>query len=450
MNDPNGFIYYKGKYHMFYQHFPYAPVWGTMHWGHAVSTDLIHWEHQSIAIFPSKYYDMNGVFSGNAIEKDGKLYLYYTGIRYLNPDPENIHVSMDNEFEASQVLLITEDGEHFDNLNGKQCVIPPCGDYEIMSKIDTRDPKVWETNGMYYMILGSSYHGAGRVLFLRSRDGIQWEHVSQYRSQEFGSIFECPDLFELDGKQVLFCAATEYLQDGLWGEAQEIYKFVEFDETDCHMKWEAESRYLDYGMDLYATQTNLDAEGNRVFIAWMRMPEPMEDAERGVWNGIMTMPRIMFVKNDHLYFAPHPNIVELFTEDVTEAVLRFNSSGLIIKEAEQVRVLCPKKELQVGRTITETQRSEAQRKEIQTQEYPYLISAELPEGGQIEIHGYQIFRQGDCIVADRSKVYPKGKYRTWFKTPKLQDGNHLDIYVDKHIIEIYVNEGEYVLSNIVY
>ena len=83
INDPNGFIYYKGKYHLFYQHFPYAPVWGTMHWGHAVSEDLVHWEHQGIALFPTKEYDQNGVFSGSALEVDGKLYLYYSAVKYL-------------------------------------------------------------------------------------------------------------------------------------------------------------------------------------------------------------------------------------------------------------------------------------------------------------------------------------------------------------------------------
>lgn len=69
INDPNGFIYYKGKYHLFYQHFPYAPIWGTMHWGHAVSEDLVHWEHKKIALFPTKSYDRNGVFSGSAMKK---------------------------------------------------------------------------------------------------------------------------------------------------------------------------------------------------------------------------------------------------------------------------------------------------------------------------------------------------------------------------------------------
>ena len=82
INDPNGFVYYKGKYHLFYQYFPCAPVWGTMHWGHAVSDDLVHWRHLGIALFPTKSYDRNGIFSGSALEIDGRMMLYYTAVRW--------------------------------------------------------------------------------------------------------------------------------------------------------------------------------------------------------------------------------------------------------------------------------------------------------------------------------------------------------------------------------
>ena len=131
INDPNGFIYYKGKYHLFYQHFPYAPIWGTMHWGHAVSEDLVHWEHKKIALFPTKSYDRNGVFSGSAIEKDEKLYFYYSAVRYLEQDEENIHLSKNDQIETSQAMLISEDGEKFDNWNGKKQIIPVIRDEEI-------------------------------------------------------------------------------------------------------------------------------------------------------------------------------------------------------------------------------------------------------------------------------------------------------------------------------
>ena len=84
INDPNGFIYYKGKYHLFYQHFPYAPIWGTMHWGHAVSEDLVHWEHKKIALFPTKSYDRNGVFSGSAIPVAIKAAISSPDITFLH------------------------------------------------------------------------------------------------------------------------------------------------------------------------------------------------------------------------------------------------------------------------------------------------------------------------------------------------------------------------------
>ena len=140
MNDPNGFIYYKGKYHLFYQYFPYAPVWGTMHWGHAVSEDLVHWEHLGIALFPTKAYDQNGVFSGSAIDKDGRLHLYYSAVRYLETDAENIHVAPNDHYETSQAMIVSEDGYHFDNWKDKRKIIPVVMDEETANRAHTRDP----------------------------------------------------------------------------------------------------------------------------------------------------------------------------------------------------------------------------------------------------------------------------------------------------------------------
>ena len=86
INDPNGLIYFQGHYHIFYQHFPYANKWGTMHWGHAITKDFIHYKHLPIALYPSKDFDRNGCFSGSAVEIDDKLYLYYTllNIYFMN------------------------------------------------------------------------------------------------------------------------------------------------------------------------------------------------------------------------------------------------------------------------------------------------------------------------------------------------------------------------------
>ena len=109
VNDPNGFIYYKGMYHMFYQYFPYAPRWGPMHWGHAVSRDLVNWEHVGIALFPTKRGDQNGCFSGSAVEKEGRLHLLYTGICHEENDPEDIHANPEERFVACQMRIVSEE-----------------------------------------------------------------------------------------------------------------------------------------------------------------------------------------------------------------------------------------------------------------------------------------------------------------------------------------------------
>ena len=102
INDPNGLIYYRGQYHFFYQFNPYSGFWGKMHWGHAVSDDLLHWTQLPMALAPSEPYDdhpQGGCFSGSAIEKDGKLYVAYTGT-----------ANHGNGFVQTQNIAISEDG----------------------------------------------------------------------------------------------------------------------------------------------------------------------------------------------------------------------------------------------------------------------------------------------------------------------------------------------------
>ena len=173
INDPNGFIYYKGKYHLFFQYFPYAPVWGTMHWGHAVSDDLITWKHLGVALFPTKDYDRNGVFSGSALEKDGKLYLYYSAVRYLKEQDENIHQA-EGAVETSQSMIISEDGFHFDNWKDKKQIIPVIRDPKIADSADTRDPKVWAVlaKTLYGKLFADRGYISPRLFDMLFDDGI--------------------------------------------------------------------------------------------------------------------------------------------------------------------------------------------------------------------------------------------------------------------------------------
>lgn len=405
INDPNGFIYYQGKYHLFYQYFPYATEWGTMHWGHAVSSNLTNWEHQGIALFPTIYEDQNGCFSGSAIEHDGKLYLYYTGVHYHKIDPHNIHKYLDDGFEASQIMMISEDGIHFDNFHGKSVIIPPIEDAQTVDKTHTRDPKVWRGKEAWYMVLGSKTpDDKGKLLFYRSDNLTDWKLANTASKENgFGWMWECPDYFETKGGKVLVISPIGLLKEENLEGNQTICMPVQFEEETCTMEIPKQYQYLDYGLDLYAPQTTLDEEGRRVLVAWLRMPQPVE----GKWIGMFCIPRVVEVEAGHIYFRVHPNIDKMYTRKITHAA-----------EADRAG---------------------------------YKISYEIEDGETLNIGGYKISRQGNRICTDRNGVFPKHtNFRMKLSTPEVKEGFHLDIYVDANLIEVFVNHGEYVISNAVY
>lgn len=144
---------------------------GRMHWGHAVSEDLVHWEHTGIALFSSKRGGRDGCFSGSSVEHDGKLYLYYTGVHYLSEDPEDTNLCLDDQFVSAQMMITSEDGIHVDNIKNKREIIAPIEERVRGDAAHTRDPKVLRGVDAWYMVLGT--HGSnenGRLLFYRSAD----------------------------------------------------------------------------------------------------------------------------------------------------------------------------------------------------------------------------------------------------------------------------------------
>ena len=411
MNDPNGFIYYKGQYHMFYQYFPYAPVWGTMHWGHAVSTDLVHWEHRETALCPTKNYDRNGIFSGSALELDGELALYYSAVRYLKEDGENIHVPVDDAFETSQAMLISPDGIRFDNWNGKRQILPVIREDETADSRHTRDPKVWEHNGIYYMALGSTYRDqTGRIVFYRSFDGKNWEYLNQYQSEKYGRVIECPDIFEVDGRYIFAGSPMYITEDGYDYSHQAVCAPAIFRPETCELKLPDSYQFIDCGLDFYAPQTNVDASGRRVMFGWMRMPEAVDDPGdgRGMWNGMLSLPRVVEWEEDHICFRVHPETDRSFVR--TE------------KNAEEIDF-----------------------------KKPFRVKTTLAQGSSLDIGGYVITVEDDCVVADRSRVFPRtGRPRLVSRTPRLGGRYELDVFVEPNLTEIFINGGRYVLSNVVY
>ena len=411
INDPNGFIYYKGEYHLFYQYFPYGTQWGTMHWGHATSKDLVSFDHHPIAIFPSKQFDKNGCFSGTALIKDDKLNFYYTGIKYLKSEDENIHKPYDNEsYEACQIMISSKDGYIFDNINNKKVVVPPVTDVKLGHLTHTRDPKVWKYKDRYSMILGSRFKKdgveryVGEALFYTSKDGEVWNYKNRCFDETIGDMWECPDLVNVDGNYIFIMSPENIKDDGVNYTNNSIYSIVDFDEETCEMKITDKYNYLDEGLDVYAPQTTLDKHGNRIVIGWVRMPKNFDGEE---WIGMMTLPRVIKVIDENVHFIIPDYIQNLFTKEIQ--VFEFNLN------------------------------------------MPCRIKAKLTSQGKINIGGFKIHVSDDRIVTDRSNVFVDCDFKAVeFKSSKLDGRYDLDIFIDKGIVEVFINNGRYVITNVVY
>ena len=212
MNDPNGFSFYQGKYHLFYQYHPFNSHWGPMHWGHAVSDDLLHWEYLPAALAPDTVYDEAGCFSGSAVElADGRQLLMYTGVHKEVQEDGGVR-------EVQAQCIAIGDGRDYEKYQGNPVLdekdLPDGG-----SKYDFRDPKMWKApDGTFRCVVGNcAPERDGQILLYSSKDGLDWkyEKILAANHGRFGKAWECPDFFELDGKQVLLTSPMDMLPQGL-------------------------------------------------------------------------------------------------------------------------------------------------------------------------------------------------------------------------------------------
>lgn len=303
MNDPNGFSCYDGKYHMFYQYYPYESKWGPMHWGHAVSDDLLHWEYLPAALAPDEAYDRDGCFSGSAVTlPDGRHLLMYTGVMKEH--------QADGEFREVQTQCVAVgDGTDYEKYSGNP-VLDASDLPEGSSRFDFRDPKVWQkADGTYCCVAGNRpADGSGQILLFTSPDGFAWsfKKILASNHNRFGKMWECPDFFELDGKWVLLTSPQDMLPSGFeyHNGNGTLCLLGDFDEeTDTFT--EQQNQAIDYGIDFYAPQTVLAPDGRRIMIGWMQNWDTcnLRSAEEA-WFGQMSLPRELSVKNGRLYQSP--------------------------------------------------------------------------------------------------------------------------------------------------
>ena len=302
MNDPNGFSMYRGEYHLFYQYHPYSNEWGPMHWGHLKTKDFIRWERLPAALAPDQPYDASGCFSGGAVElPDGRQLLMYTGVQR--------HHNAEGFLEDVQTQCVAiGDGVNYEKwggnpiLDGKDL---PAGS----STIDFRDPKVWRgADGNFYAVIGNrTEDGSGAILLYRGIEDYKGElvHILDRCHNQYGRMWECPDFFALDGKQIILTSPQDMTPVGL--------EFHAGNGTLCLMgSYDPEKGFtreriqaIDYGLDFYAPQTLETPDGRRIMIARMQNWDTVGGKPFHCrWFGQMTTPRELSVQNGRLYQVP--------------------------------------------------------------------------------------------------------------------------------------------------
>lgn len=306
INDPNGCIFFQGQYHIFYQHNPYAAVWGPMHWGHAVSDDLLRWRRLPIALAPSEAYDEDasgGCFSGSAVDDGGVLSLLYTGA-----------TSRQGEARQAQCLATSADGITFEKYAGNPVIAePPAG-----ASADFRDPKVFRHGDHWYMVVGSAlgegaHTGEGCAQLYQSDDLREWTYrgIMARSGGRYGAMWECPDFFPLGDKWALIFSPMHC------GERKSVYLVGDMDFEAGRFDWQVDGE-IDWGSEYYAPQAMRDDKGRTILMAWQNgwdwMPffDGHGPAAKDGWCGSFAIPRAVSLDaQNRLVTAPVDELAAL-------------------------------------------------------------------------------------------------------------------------------------------
>ena len=303
VNDPNGMVYYKGKYHLFFQHSPNSTVWSDISWGHATSNDLVHWERKPIAIYPDS---LGLIFSGSAVvDKNNSSGLGKNGITplvamYTSHDMLKEKAGV-IDVENQSIAYSLDEGETWIKYNANPVLKNP-------GVRDFRDPKVfWHEQSKNWV---ASIAAQDQISFYASSDLKNWKKLSDF-GKTIGShdgVWECPDLFpmEYEGKTV-WVLIVNINPGGPNGGSASQYFVGDFNgkEFKCDYK---QTKWIDYGPDEYAGVTWSNTGNRKLFIGWMSNWQYANIVPTEKFRNAFTIPRELGLKkiNDEYYVTSTP------------------------------------------------------------------------------------------------------------------------------------------------
>ena len=306
LNDPNGLCQFKGTYHIYYQYTPFEPTGELKLWGHYATKDFIRYVNAEPVLYPDQDCDAHGVYSGSAWVENDIVHYFYTGnVKYFDRDDYDYIMKGRG---SNTIHCTSRDGYHFSSKE----VLLTNADYPPDMSAHIRDPKLIMHEGSYYMALGArDGKGRGMVLVYQSQDLTGWSYHGRIAAREpFGYMWECPDLFALDGQLCLVCCPQGVAREGVdyWNVHQCTIAPIDYDfrPGDFYIDAAASMRMVDRGFDFYAPQTFLDEQGRRILIGWMGIPDAdytNPTVEKG-WQHALTIPRVLHMKEGRLVQAP--------------------------------------------------------------------------------------------------------------------------------------------------
>ncbi|GHA40273.1 hypothetical protein GCM10007103_22160 [Salinimicrobium marinum] len=424
MNDPNGMVYYKGEYHLFFQYNPDDNVWGPMHWGHAVSEDLVNWEELPVALYPD---DLGNIFSGSAVVDEHNTAGFKTGnedvlvaiFTHQNPETK----------EQYQSLAYSNDmGRSWEKYGENPVLINE-------DKDDFRDPKViWhEETQQWVMVVAAGQE----ILFYSSPDLKEWKYLQSFGHGmgAHGGVWECPDLFTVrnENGQEQWALLVSINPGAPNGGSGTQYFLGAFD-GETFQTSQTETKWLDYGTDNYAGVTWSNEPNDRnLFIGWMSNWEYAQDVPTTAWRSAMTLPRTLELSDsgDLLLSKPAEEISSVLASHNVE----FNASEVEIQDNPVLK----SGTFQIRTTLDLSEEK----------------SVELFWGNGTSGVSIHFDKTTSEILIDRSDAgYNfKNMNNNDLVVPYiLPESNELEleIWVDKSSVEVFVNGGERVITFLIF
>ena len=446
MNDPNGMFYFNGNYHLYFQYYPESNVWGPMHWGHAISNDLMKWKEQPIALYPD---EKGYIFSGSVVVdvnntsgfKSGSEIPVVAIFTYHDPKKEK---EGRIDYQSQGVAYSLDEGMTWTKY-AKNPVIKNPGNK------DFRDPKVtWDAiHNQWVLVLT----GGDKAMFYSSKNLIDWEYISDFGKNigAHGGIWECPDFFSMivegtdEIKWVLIQSLVSGAPNGGSGTQYFIGDFdgktfgldASFMEDLTHEK----AFWIDFGRDNYAgvTWSNIPAtDGRKLFLGWMSNWEYAEKVPTEKWRSSMTIPRALkLVKNEGSYriiSQPIKEIKNFISKSVKTNSIKINKKTILaaIPDVDFSSL-----------DIEFTMRNLKQ--DVYTFVFYNTIGDSIKFGLNSKEHFYFLDREKSGNVSFSEKFAKKIA-----KAPFNKEFKNIDVRVllDKTSIEIFFNGGETVMSEI--